>query len=61
MQTNVILTGSAVPNAYSAFSAPLQITPSALNIEGVLHSHVKSTESAGPEVGPRWTLFARSF
>ena len=27
MQTNVILTGSAVPNADSAFSAPLQITP----------------------------------
>src|SRR6202020_3363383 len=27
MQTNVILTGSAVPNADSAFSTPLQITP----------------------------------
>src|SRR5580700_4570394 len=27
MQTNVILAGSAVPNADSAFSAPLQIAP----------------------------------
>src|ERR1700733_8301438 len=27
MQTNVILAGAAVPNADSAFSAPLQITP----------------------------------
>src|SRR4029077_4476573 len=27
MQTNVVLTGSAVPNADSAFSAPLQIPP----------------------------------